>query len=674
MKRRDFLKYSSAGAITPLLINGLPLNTFANTKMMASLCEEISDRILVLVFLNGANDGINNLIPTDQYDDYVLHRPNLRIEQNKLIELDSSLSVQDHVGLHPSLAQFKTLYDNAKLNIVQGVSYPTPDKSHFRSREIIASGVDGTFGTIAPDGWIGRFMNHRYPEYQGFPFSGNIDPLGIRIGGAPAHSFHIQKEHNVDINLSGQDPAGYFSLIASISGQPILNFPESDLGQKLQYITQVENNVNYYAERITNVFVQGNNTLTYPSTNLANQLKTVARLINGGCKTQVYLCNLGGWDNHNNQFEEGDSSIGKHANLLTQVAEAVKAFQDDLETMGQDHRVLTTLYSEFGRKVIENGSNGTDHGTLGPVYIIGSSVEPGVIGTNIDLNNQDNSGAPHPNQTQHDYRQIFGTLLQDWLAAPNEGMQSVGFDQMAKLPIVAANQIASPECYIQPVTIPTPAIRAKLFLEGLFDAENGSHIQRDVTELMESPLGHPFQIEPFKYFGSEAFEIELPYSFTDWILAELRDPDDISIVVSRTVGWVDQQGQVRNMGDQDRIQFENVLEGNYYLVLYSRHHLPIVSESPLAVQGSNFANFDTTETYVAKGTETMKLVGGKMVMLAGDLNNDGVINEADLTDWINNRALLGGFRKSDIDGNRVVNTADYNLMQQNNGSTGYFNE
>ncbi|MEO0471743.1 MAG: DUF1501 domain-containing protein [Bacteroidota bacterium] len=669
MKRRDFLKYGAAGAITPMILNGLPLNAFATENMITNLCDDVSDRILVVVFLNGANDGLNNLVPLDQYSDYAGYRPDIRLQQNTLINLDTNLGIADQIGLHPSLQSFKNLYDNQKLTVVQGVSYPTPDKSHFRSRELMGSGLDGStsVSVAASDGWIGRFMDHRYPNYVGYPFTGNLDPLGIRIGGAPARSFNTLHQHQIDINLSRQDPLGYFSLISSISGEPIPNIPSSDYGTKLQLISQVENNVNFYAERISDVFSSGSNSVSYPSENLANQLKTVARLINGGCQTQVYMCNLGGWDTHANQVDDSDTTQGHHANQLSRFSNAVSTFQSDLEAMGMDNRVLTVVFSEFGRKVIQNGNYGTDHGTLGPMYLVGSHVEPGVIGTNIDLTNQDNQGAPHPSQTQHDYRQVFGTLLQDWLGTADNGMQDVGFDGFTKLPLVKTAQVAPASCYLQPFIIQPPGVQLQVWLEGYYNSTLDQMVREDTGDI---PLHHPFQVQPFAYYGDESF-ITKPSGFIDWLLVELRDKNDINNVVGRKAVWLHESGRVRSVNNSDDLRFENLLEDDYTIVIYSRNHLPAVSKDPITMPGTGFADLDLAETTLIAGN--MKLVNGKQMMVAGDMNQDGVIDLNDLQDWMNNRALIGGYRTADLDGNAVVNTHDHNLWKQNEGSQGYFN-
>jgi len=452
MKRRNFLKILPAAGVSSFAVNGFSLRPFANSRIAKIVgdCSDIQERALVLIQLKGGNDGLNNLIPIAQYSQYAALRPTTRIQETgagAYIDLDTTLKDSKRVGLHPAMNAVKAMYDKGWVNVVQGVGYQSPNQSHFKSTDLWLTGGDGTPENFSlGSGWMGRSMQALFPDVEGAPTPDMPDPLGIQIGDSnPSLGFHTETEHQNAINLTGQDPAGFFSLVQTIGGAPIYNLPDSEHGDELAFIMSVEQSVNKYAQRITDVFNTGTNIGSYPNTNLANQLKTVARLIRGGCKTKIYLCSLGGFDTHNAQVDSGDTSLGDHANLLQTMSEAVQAFLDDLDKMSIGEKAIACTFSEFGRCAKENGSFGTDHGTLAPMYIFGKTVQPGVSGTNVNL---DNLATGNQLQgIQHDYRQVFATLLQDWLGANDWVLQETMFENFAKAPLVGSSYVVDPQCY-----------------------------------------------------------------------------------------------------------------------------------------------------------------------------------------------------------------------------------
>jgi uncharacterized protein (DUF1501 family) len=448
MKRRDFIRLSALGGAGAFLLNGNTAKAFSTHYLLDSFdCDIVNDRCIVLIQLKGGNDGLNTVVPVNQYDTYAALRPIIKLndigQSNAMIQLDSTLPLDDQVALNPSLTGFKDLYESGKLNLVQGVSYPNHNKSHFKSTDNWMKGADGTAaGQGITTGWMSRFLNSRY-NYSEFE-----DPLGIQLGSSkPSVGFHTEEEHRVDINLSGQDPSGYYTLISQIGTPAIPNTPSSTYGENLEFIMGMENNVNTYAERITEVFDDGSNLGTYPSNSFANQLKTVARLLKGGSKTKIFLVTLSGFDTHNSQIGSDGSHMGKHADLLTTLSEAVVAFQSDLGQMGLEDRVMTATFSEFGRKAAENGNYGTDHGKIAPLFVIGKHVKAGITGVNMDLDLVDNGG--QLTGVQHDYRQLFTTMVQDWLGGEDSVLDDSYFGDFAtdKLDIIDDSQVVPEECY-----------------------------------------------------------------------------------------------------------------------------------------------------------------------------------------------------------------------------------
>ena len=448
MKRRNFLKFLPAAGVTSIAVNGHAMRPFANTRMAKILadCDGVEDRILVLVQLKGGNDGLNMIIPAANYDRYVALRPTTHINENAFIPLDNTLPSDSQVGLHPSMTGIKKMYDNGWANVIQAAGYQSMNQSHFKGTDIWLSGSDSNQGSSTASGWMGRSLQALYPDVTGEPTIDMPDPLGIQVGDPNTSlGFHTETEHQNVINLSGQDPSGFFSLIQTIGGAPVLNVPDSDHGIELAYIMGVEQSINKYAQRISQVFNAGSNAITtYPSNSFASQLKTVARMIKGGCKTKIYLCQLGGFDTHNAQVDSGDTSIGTHASILANLSDSIKTFFDDLNQMGLADKVLGCTFSEFGRCAKENGSFGTDHGTLAPMMVFGKDVESGVHGTNPNLD--DLTSDNQMKHMQYDYRQVFATLLQDWLGANPWTMEQTMFEGYTKLKFVERERRAEPAC------------------------------------------------------------------------------------------------------------------------------------------------------------------------------------------------------------------------------------
>ncbi len=580
MKRRKFLRNSIALSAAPLVLNQVPVKAMASANWNFLNCLDMQERVLVIVNLKGGNDGLNTIIPIDQYSTYAGYRPSTRVLDtgiNGYIPLDNTLDVADQIGLHPNLTPFKSLYDAGKLNIIQGVSYPDTNLSHFRSTDIWLTGSDGS--TVIDTGWIGRFLDHIYPGSAGNPGGKMPDPLGIQLGDAkPSLGFHTENEHSVEINLTGQDPSGFYSLIQGIGGAPITNIPTpSQYGEELEYIMNIEQSVNVYAERISNVFNTGINSSTvYPNYNLANQLKTVARLIQGGSKTKIFMVNLFGFDTHASQVSHTDTTnpnLGSHGPLMTHMSSSMKAFQDDIEALGIDHKIMTVVFSEFGRKVQENASYGTDHGTLAPMFVMGSSVEPGVLGTNVDLSNLASNFQLQG--LQHDYRQVFTTLLQDWIGAGETALAAAQFDpyQTQKLNLISSSNIVDPGCYfdnVLPVELAEFTAEAIRSNQVLLEWETHAEINSSHFEIERSKDGINFETID-KVFAAGNSTTVLYYNYTDheplrdlsyYRLKEVDLDEKVQYSDIRSVKIL-----LDNLGIEDRKIYPNPAVHNFYVAI-----------------------------------------------------------------------------------------------------------
>jgi uncharacterized protein (DUF1501 family) len=413
-----------------------------------------------LVDLAGGNDGLNTLIPLNIYTDYVNMRPTTHVASSSALHLnaiDSSLqgSNQD-LALHPVLSGMYNLYDQDQLRILQSVGYDSINKSHFASIDICNTGNDGNnWNNGQNSGWMGRFMENHYSDLLPANY-----PMGIQIG-SPNTSlgFHGENEHGLAMNLTGQDSDNFYSVLSGLSGEYPIDFPDSHYGTELQNIVDVDATSNIYAQAISTSFNNGSNFSgsNYPDTDLADQLKTVARLMRGGINTKIYLVRLGGFDTHANQVQGAGDLQGRHYNLLDELSTAVEAFMRDLNSDSLAEDVVGITISEFGRKAKENGSLGTDHGKVAPVFIFGKPVQSGISGVNVDLNEATEDNGFQIDSVQFDYRQSLATLMQDFLGSDSASINSTFVDNLTnesfaeqKIPeILKADYIVPETCYNQ---------------------------------------------------------------------------------------------------------------------------------------------------------------------------------------------------------------------------------
>ena len=462
MKRRQFIKLTSTASAAGML----PFELQASMKLVNSFYNcDLSNRKLILVELNGGNDGLNTVIPINGFTDYQTLRPNIHIPSSvylPLNNLDSNLiGTNQDIALHPELTGFYNLYAQDQLRIIQSVGYPSQNKSHFGSQDIYATGNDGN-NWINGDqsGWIGRFMEQNYNDSIPTTY-----PLGIQVGSnTTSLGFHGEIEHGLALNLSGQDSENFYSVLSGLAGEPPNNIPSSDYGTELQYIIDTDILSNQYSQVISTAFNNGanSNTANYPDTNLADQLKTVARLIRGGIETKVFMVKLGGFDTHNNQNQSSGDIQGTHSELLNTLSGAIESFMTDLNSDNLADDVLGITFSEFGRKAKENGSLGTDHGEVAPMFAFGKPVKSGISGINVDLTEAVQTNNYQLHTIQHDYRATFATIMQDFLGAPNsiidstflENVTSESFVSSKISDLIKLNYTVPEDCYSEALTIP----------------------------------------------------------------------------------------------------------------------------------------------------------------------------------------------------------------------------
>lgn len=418
MNRRNFLR--TGGALSLPLFAHNPLSAHL-ARSLSSLVNPDLDRVLVLVQLNGGNDGLNTIIPLDQYANLMAVRENLMIPENQLLSIDHDLA------FHPSATGMHQLYQEGKMATIQGVAYPDQNRSHFRSTDIWTSASSAT--EVINTGWLGRFYQADHPEFpQGYPNEDCPHPFAIAVGNQVS-----QTCQGVGTNFS-MAVSNPFNLLA-LAGGDDTPLPDDPYGDELGFLRTSIAQANAYGELVQNFAEQGSSLVEYPDTRFADQLQNVAYMISGGLRTNVYVVSLGGFDTHANQVVPGAPTTGSHAELMTELGDALAAFQEDLTQQGLDEKVLTMTFSEFGRRIRSNESFGSDHGTAAPLFLLGSCVQAGVLGENAEISPdaEVNEGVA----LQYDFRDIYGTVFEDWFNLETATVNDLLGHDYVHLPIIA---------------------------------------------------------------------------------------------------------------------------------------------------------------------------------------------------------------------------------------------
>jgi uncharacterized protein (DUF1501 family) len=353
-------------------------------------------RILVVVQLNGGNDGINAVVPFAD-EGYTKYRKELRLPSNRLFKIDK------HVGLHPAMGDAAKLLESGSLAVVQGVGYPNPNRSHFKSMAIWHSAnvnlpkedIEDA-QTKATFGWIGQALDE-----DSKPADGSAGALFVGSGALPAA---LRSRRSVASAITRPED----SILALKGGARAVPMSQGRGDDLAAFVRRSTLDAYATSERMADVLRAEDKSSSYPSTGLAGQLRIIARLIKGGVGTRFFYTAQDGYDTHSVQLQY-------HALLLGELSGALKAFLDDLAAARLADRVVVLCFSEFGRRVQENGSQGSDHGTAGPVFLAGPGVRAGLVGEApklLDLQEGDL-------KMTVDFRQVYASVLKDWLGLPS---------------------------------------------------------------------------------------------------------------------------------------------------------------------------------------------------------------------------------------------------------------
>jgi uncharacterized protein (DUF1501 family) len=413
--RREFLRRTILGSSLAWTMPAFLSNTF--TALQAEAADSaIQTRtgkdatILVVLQMAGGNDGLNTVVPYAN-DYYRQARPKLGQPAADV------LKINDDIGLHGAMKGFKELYDAGQLSIIQGVGYPNPNRSHFRSTEIWQTASDSD--RVEKYGWVGRYFDNACPgadpavgvvigntlpeaffaaRPKGIVFNNPQNYRFMANGTATEESYKKLNELELSSPLPDDNSGGSIAMLPA--GMPMTG------GRAVDFITRTALDAQQSSDEVRAIAARVQNQATYPASQLGGSLKLVAKLIGGGLPTRVYYVSQGGYDTHTNQ-------LGAQHRLLGDLAESVKAFTDDLRAQGNMGRVLVMTFSEFGRRVSENASGGTDHGAAAPMFVIGSKVKAGLLGRYPSLAPDDlYQGDVKYNV---DFRSVYAGVLENWL-------------------------------------------------------------------------------------------------------------------------------------------------------------------------------------------------------------------------------------------------------------------
>ena len=397
MKRRDFLRntaLASGAFMVPVFLK--PLEALASTQMNGQ-------RNLVIIQLSGGNDGLNTIVPFGD-DSYYQKRSSIAIKPSDIIKLD------DMQGFNPGLSPLKELYDQGWMSIINSVGYPNPDRSHFRSMDIWQTASDSN--QFLSTGWIGRYLDSNCQTCRN-PYTAIEvdDTLSLALKGSSMKGIAVQDP----AKLYQETREPFFKDLAHDAQGEHLN--EDNLGYLYKTMIETYSSAEYIQQTSKIYAVKG----TYPNTQLGNQLKTISKFINSGLSTRVYYVSLSGFDTHVGQQNQQNKQLSVYA-------DAVAAFIKDLNQTGKLNDTLVMTFSEFGRRVEQNASNGTDHGTANNVLLFGGQIKkPGIFNEAPNLSDLDNGDLKY----QIDFRQVYATILDKWLGVINAQVLGKNFAGLA---------------------------------------------------------------------------------------------------------------------------------------------------------------------------------------------------------------------------------------------------
>ncbi len=402
MDRRDFVRrftmLSAALSAPSFLVNSLKAAQVQKKALQAAPDE----RILMVVELAGGNDGLNTVVPYSN-DLYYGKRPSLAIPESQVLKLN------DTYGFHPRMTGLKELFDDGKMAVLHGIGYPNPNRSHFRSRDIWYTAEPIEIGT---NGWLANYFDDLQAtgSLQGLAVGGSVPKAMISENGSLPAIQSIETFRLETDPLHPNDDANKNAAFQQILSQPNSRF------NLQQYVTQTALDATIASIDLLEGQDNYNSTVEYPPNAFAENLRTCAKIIAADLGVRVYYVTIGGFDTHAEQAAPGANTQGVLGDLLETVSGGIRAFWADMQQMGREDQVTIMTFSEFGRRLFENASDGTDHGTANQMFLIGGGVKAGFHGVHPSLAPEDLDSVGDMVYSR-DFRDVYATVLQSWLGS-----------------------------------------------------------------------------------------------------------------------------------------------------------------------------------------------------------------------------------------------------------------
>ncbi len=661
--RRSFLNTLGTMGSASLFMNQLPINALGLSAFTPFVNDCNSDRILVILRLNGGNDSLGSIIPYDQHELYYGVRPTIGVAKPDLYNLGGGYGIPNSF-LNTDKSNIEAMWNEGKMSIVHSAGYDNMHASHFLGQEAWST---SSGNTINQTGWMGRYLNNQFPDYLS-----NLPeyPPAIHIGSSTDVMFETG-QGNISYLIKNQEDLE--TIIESGELYDLVNLPPCLFGNELSFARTIANTTQVYTSIIKEAYDASASTsqFEYPATvnwanrTLGKKLHLLSRLIKGNLGTRVYMVDVVGFDTHVQQF-------GGYQHIMEDLFDSMSVFMQDLEANGFGDKVLTFTISEFGRTVGENSGGGTDHGGGGAMMMWGGGLDSaGFHGTAPDLSSLINPGdttADFSLPPTSDYRSVYRSILDDWLCVDNSLL-----DQFMTGSFANINGLIVP-CSVVGAGMPCFEgynLELKVFLEGPYTG--AASMQSPLNELI--PTFQPYSAAPFNYQGTETIG-SVAENMVDWVLVEARSGnpnvsgDRATVTIETKAAILYEDGTILGPNGIP-LRFTNLEDGNaYYFCIRHRNHLDILSSVALIAESQMSFDF-TTSINQAFGPDQLKISSdNKAMMFAGDFNKDGIIQNTDGDAWQADPAQLYTYNDLDANLDGTVQVTDYDKWRMNRSKIG----
>ncbi len=465
--RKTFLQSLGLAGVGGMALANTSLGFSSNSQLANALRAVNNDRILIIIRLFGGNDGLNTVIPLNQYDIYAKERPTLRVPQNQLWKLNSNYAMPNH------MSQLQSLWRGGRMKVVNSTGYDEAAFSHFRGNDFLVT-ADPNFKD-QNTGIMGRYFEALYPDYLVSPPD---IPTAIEVGFGKNLAFHGDQGK---YSLYAASPDLLETVAKSGVRYDMSRMPRCSYGDMVKFMRGLTNSTYKYSSVVSKAYNASSDYVSgvgYDNSDMGKSLRIISRLIKGNLGTKVYMITVNGFDTHTVQ-------AGAHKNLMSNLANSISHFYKDLDRQGKGDKVLTMCMSEMGRRLTENASKGTDHGTAGPIMLFGSGLNGnGLVGKHASLKKEDLLDGGNHMAWHTDFRSVYSNILKEWMQIDANTVDTIMLKK--KFPDIdlglsssrsrSFNSSSASAKIGQTVTEPTPTIASTVDAQVIYGSEEGTYI------------------------------------------------------------------------------------------------------------------------------------------------------------------------------------------------------